>query len=123
MPTRDLGSVLIAALRKNPGSCSNSKRLLGWGVPKKTDLKALRNMIAEAETILTTTTLPQGRAERALELLGTALKLADHLMTEKPAAVLGAKGGQKTAERGPEYFKRIAAMRKTRGGGRPKRED
>jgi len=80
-------------------------------------------MIAEAETILTTTTLPQGRAERALELLGTALKLADHLMTEKPAAVLGAKGGQKTAERGPEYFKRIAAMRKTRGGGRPKRED
>lgn len=89
---------------------------------RKTDLKALRNMIAEAETILTTTTLPQGRAERARELLGTALKLADHLLTEKPAAILGAKGGKKTAERGPDYFASIAAMRKTRGGGRPKKQ-
>jgi hypothetical protein len=86
---------------------------------KRADLKALRNMIAEADLILSTTTLPQGRAERAHELLGTAVKLADHLLTEKPAAVLGAKGGKKTAERGPDYFKKIAAMRKTRGGGRP----
>lgn len=77
-------------------------------------------MIGEALTILETTTLPQGRAERARELLGTAVKLADHLMEEKPAAVLGAKGGKKTAERGPEYFAKIAAMRKTRAGGRPK---
>lgn len=90
---------------------------------KRADLKALRNMIAEADTILTTTTLPQGRAERARELLSTALKLADHLLTEKPAAVLGAKGGRKTALRGPEYFKNIAAMRKTRAGGRPKSEN
>jgi len=89
---------------------------------KRADLKALRNMIAEADLILSTTTLPQGRAERAHELLGTAVKLADHLLTEKPAAVLGAKGGKKTAERGPEYFKKIAAMRKTRAGGRPKSE-
>ncbi len=89
-------------------------------MPKnKTDLKALRNMIAEAETILTTTLL-QGRAERATELLGTAVKLADHLLSERPAALLGAKGGKKTAERGPEYFAKIAAMRKTRAGGRPK---
>jgi len=89
---------------------------------KRADLKALRNMIAEAETILTTTTLPQGRSERARELLGTAVKLADHLLTEKPAAVLGAKGGKKTAERGSDYFKKIATMRKRRAGGRPKKE-
>lgn len=89
-------------------------------MPKKQDLRALRGMIGEALTILETTTLPQGRAERARELLGTAVKLADHLMEEKPAAVLGAKGGKKTAERGPDYFKKIAAMRKTRAGGRPK---
>jgi hypothetical protein len=89
---------------------------------KRADLKALRNMIAEADLILSTTTLPQGRAERAHELLGTAVKLADHLLTEKPAAVLGAKGGKKTAERGPDYFKKIAAMRKTRAGGRPAKE-
>jgi hypothetical protein len=86
---------------------------------KRADLKALRNMIFEAETILSTTTLPRGRAERAFELLGSAVKLADHLLTEKPAALLGAKGGKKTAERGPEYFAKIAAMRKTRAGGRP----
>ena len=88
---------------------------------KRADLKALRNMIAEAETILTTATLPQGRAERARELLGTSVKLVDHLLTEKPAAILGARGGKKTAERGPEYFARIAAMRKTNAGGRPKK--
>jgi hypothetical protein len=28
----------------------------------------------------------------------------------------------KTAERGPEYFKQIAAMRTTRGGGRPRKQ-
>lgn len=80
-------------------------------------------MIGEALTILETTTLPQGRAERAREILGTAVKLADALMEEKPAAVLGARGGRKTAQRGPEYFKRIAAMRKTRAGGRPRKAD
>jgi hypothetical protein len=90
---------------------------------KRADLKALRGMIDEAHTILETTTLPQGRAERARELLGAAVKLADHLLTEKPAAVLGARGGKKTAQRGPDYFRKIAAMRKTHSGGRPKSDD
>ena len=35
----------------------------------------------------------------------------------------GRLGGRKTAERGPEYFKQIAAMRKTRGGGRPRKPE
>ena len=78
-------------------------------------------MIAEAETILSTTTLPEGRAERAGELLGAGVKLADELLTASPAATLGAKGGKKTAERGPEFFRKIASMRKTRAGGRPKK--
>lgn len=89
---------------------------------KQTDLKAVRNMIAEAHTILTTTTLPQGRAERACELLGAAIALADDLLATPPAAVLGAKGGKATAKRGPEYFAKIAAMRKTRAGGRPRKD-
>jgi hypothetical protein len=38
------------------------------------------------------------------------------------AAKRGRKGGLATAERGPEYFKRIAAMRKTKGGGRPRKQ-
>lgn len=42
------------------------------------------------------------------------------LQEKNPAAVeLGRKGGQKTALRGPEYFRKIAAKRKHRRGGRP----
>ena len=89
----------------------------------KADLEALRSMIAEAETILSTTKLPQGRAELAGELLGAAIKLADELLKASPAATLGAKGGKKTAERGPEYFRRIAGMRKKKAGGRPRRDE
>jgi hypothetical protein len=42
-------------------------------------------------------------------------------MTKKnPAAVsLGRRGGKATAERGPDYFRKIQAMRKERKGGRP----
>ena len=78
-------------------------------------------MIAEAHKILETTILPEGRAERARELLSTSVALADGLMETTPAAVLGAKGGRATAKRGPEYYKRIAAMRTNRKGGRPKK--
>lgn len=82
-------------------------------------------MIAEAEHILSTTTLPEGRSERARELLGASIKLADDLLEQSPAAALGAKGGEATRKlmksRDPEYYKKIAAMRKTRSGGRPKK--
>jgi len=37
-----------------------------------------------------------------------------------PAAVaLGRLGGERTAERGPDYYRKIASMRKNRRGGRP----
>lgn len=86
----------------------------------KTDLHALRNLISEADLILSTTTLPEGRATRCRELLKAAVALADHLLSVPPAAVLGKKGGLKTAQRGPEYFRKIAGMRKERKGGRPR---
>jgi hypothetical protein len=73
-------------------------------------------MIDEANLLLTTTELPEGCSKRACELLGTALKLADHLLSESPAVKLGALGGRKIAERGPEYFRKLAAKRKTRAG-------
>jgi hypothetical protein len=42
---------------------------------------------------------------------------------KNPAAVsLGRMGGNKTAERGSEYFRKIAAKRKTFAGGRPPKE-
>ncbi len=88
---------------------------------KRQDLRALENLIAEAINLLATTPLPQGRGERAHELLKAALVLAQDLAAKSPAAVLGAKGGKATAKRGPEYFAKIAAMRKTRAGGRPRK--
>lgn len=86
------------------------------------DLRSLRNLISEAHKILATTILPESRSERAYELLTAALNLADHLLEESPAAALGKKGGKVTAKRGPEYFRQIAAKRKTCKGGRPPKQ-
>lgn len=76
-------------------------------------------MIAESRDILATTSLPEGRAERAHELLEAAVSLADNLLAVSPAVALGKRGGKTTAKRGPDYFRKIAAMRKHRRGGRP----
>ena len=38
------------------------------------------------------------------------------------AAALGKKGGSKTAKRGSDYFRKLAAKRKTFGSGRPSKE-
>ena len=88
----------------------------------RTSLNALRNLISQAERILATTTLPERRSERALELLRAAVALADDLLLIPPAAILGAKGGKATlAKRGPDYFRQLVAKRKTHGGGRPRK--
>ncbi|MFZ0802212.1 MAG: hypothetical protein WAN70_08595 [Terriglobales bacterium] len=90
---------------------------------RKQDLKALRQIIGEAHDILRTTTLPERRAERAYELLTVAVSLTDALLEQSPAATLGAKGGKETAKRGSDYFRKIAAMRKERKGGRPSKSN
>jgi hypothetical protein len=81
-------------------------------------------MIVEAELILSTTELPEGRATRCRELLVSATALAEDLLTQAkaPAATLGRKGGTVTAKRGSDYFRQLAAKRKTLGGGRPRKE-
>lgn len=43
--------------------------------------------------------------------------IPNHLIT----AYSGRIGGKKTAKRGSDYFRKIAGMRKTRGGGRPRK--
>lgn len=89
---------------------------------RRDDLQALRNLIDEAHEVLAGIGLPQGHAERCRELLSSALALTDDLIALPPAAAaLGQKGGMKTAERGPDYFRKIAAKRKTRAGGRPRK--
>ncbi len=79
-------------------------------------------MIEEAQVLLDTTDLPEGRSKRAHELLTSALALADVVIETSPAASLGKRGGMKTAERGPDYYRKIAAKRKTKAGGRPRKQ-
>jgi hypothetical protein len=92
----------------------------------RTELNALRNLISEADLILETTPpLPQNRTGAARDNLRSALALVDDLIGQtrmSAAAVLGKKGGASIAKRGPEYFRQLAAKRKTRAGGRPRKE-
>lgn len=91
------------------------------------DLKALQNLLEQAHLIVSSDPMPRGGREIAAEFLDAALRLSSALVDSKraqpAAAVLGAKGGKQTAKRGPAYFAKIAAMRKTRAGGRPKTSD
>jgi len=87
----------------------------------QSDLRALRNMIQEAVTVIATTDIPQRRGQRITELLSAAARLTDCLIETHPAVVLGQRGGMKTAERGSEYYRQLATKRKTRAGGRPKK--
>lgn len=88
---------------------------------RERDLQTLRNLIDEAHLILTTVGTAKGGANAAAKILSSALALTDDLIALPSTAVsLGQRGGQKTAERGPDYFKKIAAMRKTKAGGRPR---
>ncbi len=59
------------------------------------DLKVVRRLINQADLVLATIPEPHPSISSARESL---------------TAALGAKGGTKTAERGPEYFASIAAM-------------
>ncbi len=89
---------------------------------KQRDLKALARIVSQADLVLGTISDPHPSIKRCRELLRSAVALSKDL-AERPseAVALGAIGGKKTAERGPEYFARIAAMRKTRAGGRPRK--
>jgi hypothetical protein len=62
--------------------------------------------------------------EESHTLIAEALKRTEGLSkaVATAAAKRGSKGGTKTAERGPDYFRQIAALRKTMGGGRPKKQ-
>ena len=63
-------------------------------------------------------------AEEWPDVVWKTIKRIDRVIEslEQAPAKIGKKGGAKTAERGPDYFRQIAAMRKTKGGGRPKKQ-
>lgn len=89
---------------------------------RKQDLKALMRIISQAELVLGTIPDTHPSMARLRELLTAASTLSKDLASRPPEAVaLGAIGGKKTAERGPEYFARIASMRKVKAGGRPRK--
>ena len=91
----------------------------------RTELTALKKLLSETDLILSTTELPQNSTSRSRELLRTALALTDDLISQAKlpaAAVLGRKGGTVTAKRGSAYFRKLAARRKTHGGGRPRKD-
>ncbi len=61
------------------------------------------------------------RMELELQITDKALRQLNAIEKILLAAVQERKGGNKTAERGPEYSRKIAAMRETRAdGGRKK---
>jgi hypothetical protein len=93
----------------------------------RSSLLALKNLIADADLILETTPpLPENRTAAARESLRAALALTDDLLKQgkmTPAAALGHKGGSATSRKlGADHYRRMAAARKTRGGGRPRKQ-
>ena len=62
--------------------------------------------------------------EQSRTLIAEALQRVERLskVVLTAAEKRGRKGGTKTAERGPDYYRQIAAMRKTRAGGRPRKQ-
>lgn len=93
----------------------------------RTELTALKNLISQPDHILETIpSLPENRTTRCRGLLASALVLtADLLQQAKtPSAMaLGRKGGSVTARKGSAYFRKLAAQRKTHGGGRPRKDE
>jgi hypothetical protein len=91
----------------------------------RTELTTLKKLLSETDLILSTTELPQNRTARCRELLRSALALTDDLLSQAKlpaAAIMGRKGGTVTAKKGSAYFRKLAARRKTHGGGRPRKE-
>jgi hypothetical protein len=93
----------------------------------RASLQALKNLIAEADLLLETApALPQNRTACCRENLRAALALVGDLLNQQrmtPAALMGRKGGSATARRlGPEHYRKMALARKTRSGGRPRKQ-
>ena len=89
----------------------------------RVELATLKRLLSEADLVVSTANLPENRTARCRELLGAAMALTDDLLGQAKmpaAAVLGRKGGSETAKRGSDYFRQLAAKRKTRAGGRPR---
>jgi hypothetical protein len=66
---------------------------------KRQDLAALRNMVSQAHLIVSTEPLIAGGIERARELLETAERLAEFLLTDSSGTNAQAGGAVQTSKR------------------------
>ena len=92
---------------------------------QRASLLALKRLITQAEMVYSDRAVPAAQRERGAELFTASLALIDDLLSHdhsSAAAELGAKGGSQTAKRGSEYFRQLAAKRKTNAGGRPRKK-
>jgi hypothetical protein len=88
---------------------------------QRTQLLALKRLLNQADLILSA----DGQNARCRELIGAASALTSDLLKQDrlpAAATLGKRGGDVTAKRGSEYFRQLADKRKTRAGGRPRKQ-
>ncbi len=94
-------------------------------MPKRSDVRTLKNLIDQAYLIASSNPLPKGGIESIQENLDAARALVRVLLirpsADQAAAMLGKRGGAKTAERGAQYYSEISGQRKTFSGGRPKK--
>jgi hypothetical protein len=100
-------------------------RIVRGMASNRAELAALKNMIAEVDHILATLPPYPKTALPDAANCSRPLALTDDLISQAkmPAAkALGRKGGSVIAKRGSDYFRQLAARRKTHGGGRPRKE-
>src|SRR5947209_4313720 len=94
-------------------------------MPKRSDVRTLKNLIEQARLIAHAEPFPKGGIAALRENLDAAWALVKLLLVkptpESIAAELGKRGGQETAKRGSDYYAEIAGLRKTKAGGRPKK--
>ncbi len=81
--------------------------------PVQATIEALRELLRQAREA-------DARTLRD-PIIDKALRRLDALAKRVDPSKFGAMGGRKTAERGPDYFRELAARRKTHAGGRPKK--
>ena len=105
----------------------------------RTVLETLKDFLTDTDRLIPLTSPPVTRERdtdchrylrKAIALTDYLLKrqqaVADELLKQPrvtPAAVLGRKGGITTSGRhGIDHYRKMAAARKTRGGGRPRKQ-
>ena len=90
----------------------------------RNDLRALRAMIEEARLLILQRCFPRAAPpapENCWNPPSPWLMTFSQLRLPPLLRLAGAEV-KKTTERGPEHFRQLAAMRKTRAGGRPRKE-